>query len=170
MFEHTSSLSRRAALVLGLLVTAGATLATGQGALAYDEASKSAVNIDKAGLALRGYDPVSYFKAGKPVQGSAKFSATHEGATYHFASAENRDAFKASPAKYAPAFGGFCAMGAVMEKKLDGDPNLWRIVDNTLYLNVGAPAQKRWLEDTSGNIKKANEIWPKIKEKAPKDL
>lgn len=141
-----------------------------QRAFAYDETSPAAVNIDAAGIAIRGYDPVAYFTVGKPAPGDKQFIATYGGAEYLFVSAANRDAFLAEPAKFAPAYGGFCAMGAALGKKLDGDPALWRIVDGTLYLNVAAPAQKRWLEDVPGNIAKANEAWPKIKDAAPNTL
>lgn len=44
----------------------------------------------------------------------------------------NRDAFKAAPAKYAPRFGGFCAMGVALEKQLDGDPTAWTVADGKL--------------------------------------
>jgi len=136
----------------------------------FDPNSKKSVNVDRTDLALRGYDPVAYFTLGKPTPGLASIVATHEGARYQFATAAHRDAFVAQPAKYTPAFGGFCAMGAVMEKKLDGDPTLWRIVDNKLYLNVGAPAQKRWLEDVPGNISKATANWSRISNEAPSSL
>lgn len=137
---------------------------------AYDEQATIAVNIDKQGVALKGYDPVSYFSAAGPVQGQATFSQTHAGATYWFASAANRYAFKADPGKYAPEFGGFCAMGAALNKKLDVDPQLWRIVDGKLYLNVHKEAQTRWLEDVAGNLAKAYRNWPQIKDKAPSAL
>lgn len=156
------------ALALGTFMLA-APIAVGS-VQACDPQSTSALNVDPAGLAMRGYDPVAYFTAGKPTLGSAQFAAKHEGGTYRFASAANRDAFNKEPTKYAPAFGGFCAMGTVFEKKLDGDPNLWRIVDGKLYLNVGEPAQKGWLEDVPRNISKASANWPKISTKAPKDL
>lgn len=103
-------------------------------------------------------------------QGSAEFTAEHDGAIYHFASAANRDTFLADPAKYAPAYGGFCAMGAALNKKLDGDPAIWKIVDSGLYLNVHLDAAKRWREDVAGNISKAEENWPKIKDKTPDSL
>ena len=35
------------------------------------------VNTDEGGLAIYGYDPVAYFTDGKPVLGSAAFTATH---------------------------------------------------------------------------------------------
>ncbi|MDZ4365424.1 MAG: YHS domain-containing (seleno)protein [Afipia sp.] len=170
MTSHPIVLARRSLFGLAALAAAGALCLPASMALAYSETSTKAVNIDTAGLAIRGYDPVAYFTVGKPTPGNAQFTAQHDGATYRFASAANRDAFVKEPAKYAPAFGGFCAMGAVFEKKLDGDPNLWRIVDGKLYLNVGEPAQKRWLEDVPGNIGKAQTNWTKIKDKAPKDL
>ncbi len=156
------------AIGAGVIAWSAFTLPTAS--FAYDENSKAAINIDSAGVALRGIDPVAYFTAGKPTAGDKQFSAKYDGATYHFASAANRSEFEKSPAKYAPAFGGFCAMGAAMGKKLDGDPAYWRIVDGKLYLNVGAPAQKRWLEDIPGNLEKANANWPQIRGKAPKEL
>lgn len=139
-------------------------------AFAYDPTSTAAVNVDASKLALRGYDPVAYFAEGAPSQGSAEFAAEHDGAVYHFASAANRDAFLADPTKYAPAYGGFCAMGAALNKKLDGDPTIWKIVDGRLYLNVHLDAAKRWQEDVQGNISKAEENWPKIEDKTPDSL
>lgn len=137
---------------------------------AYDENSTAAVNVDAKGVGLKGYDPVAYFTAGAPTAGKAEFNAAHAGVIYHFASAANRDAFKTNPAKYAPQYGGFCAMGVALEKKLDGDPNAWRIHDGKLYLNVNKDVQKKWMEDVPGNNKKADEIWPQIKGKTPKSL
>lgn len=168
--SHRNAIVRRNIFGLAALAAVAAVSLPVSQVFAYSETSTKAVNIDAAGVAIRGYDPVAYFTVGKPTPGNAQFTAQHDGATYRFASAANRDAFLKAPAKYAPAFGGFCAMGAVFEKKLDGDPDLWRIVDGKLYLNVGEPAQKRWLENVPGNIKQAESNWTKIKDKAPKDL
>ena len=99
-------------------------------ALAYDTNSTSALNVDAKGVAVQGYDVVAYHTVPAPRPRAApSFMAKHEGATYHFSSAANRDMFTANPAKYAPAFGGFCAMGVALEKKLDGDPTAWKLVD-----------------------------------------
>jgi len=141
-----------------------------QFAHAYDEQSVSAVNVDNKGVILKGYDAVSYFSSGGPVKGTESFTASHDGATYWFANAGNRDAFKANPGKYAPSFGGFCAMGAAMGKKLDINPQLWRVVDGRLHLNVHKEAQTRFLEDVKGNLAQANKNWPDIKDKMPKSL
>ncbi|WP_373975526.1 YHS domain-containing protein [Chitinibacter sp. SCUT-21] len=139
-------------------------------AMAYDETSTASVNVDEQGVGLKGYDPVAYFTAKAPTLGNAAYSAQHDGVTYHFASKANRDKFTANPAHYAPQFGGFCAMGVALDKKLDGDPQAWKIVDGKLYLNVNKEVQKKWLQDVPGNLKKANMEWPSIKDKAPKDL
>lgn len=170
MSSRKHSFVRQGLIATGFAMALAIMPAAFSPASAYDEGSKQAVNVDKNGLAIRGYDPVAYFALGKPTKGDAKFSAKHDGATYHFASAESRDAFVKDPAKYAPAYGGFCAMGAVFEKKIDGDPTLWKIVDGKVYLNVNEPVSKRWQEDIPGNINKATQNWTKIKDKAPKEL
>ena len=54
------------------------------------------------GAAIHGYDPVAYFTDDKPVKGDPAHSATYQGATWHFASAENRDIFTTEPEKFAP--------------------------------------------------------------------
>ena len=77
-------------------------------AMAFDASSKAAVNVDASGLALRGYDPVAYFTVGQAMVGDPRFTAKLDGATYRFASAANREAFLKNPAKYVPAYGGFC--------------------------------------------------------------
>jgi len=139
-------------------------------AQAYDENSASAVNVDAKGIGLRGHDPVAYFGVGAPTTGKAEFTAKHRGVTYQFATAANRDAFKAAPAKYAPQFGGFCAMGVALEKKLDGDPAAWTIADGKLYLNVNKDVEKKYREDVAGNNKKAEANWPGLRNKTPKSL
>src|SRR3546814_5820505 len=56
------------------------------------------------GLAIRGYDPVAYFNDGRPVEGKDEFTYSHEGTVWRFATAANRDAFAADPARYAPQY------------------------------------------------------------------
>ena len=169
---HPIRPSRRQFLLPALLtaLVAATAVALPLTAHAYDERATIAINLDAQGVALKGYDPVSYFSASGPTEGKAELSHSHEGATYRFASAANRDSFRAAPARYAPAFGGFCAMGVALNKKLDVDPHLWRIVDGKLYLNVHKEAQSRWLEDVKGNVAQALSNWSVIKDKAPNTL
>ncbi|MDP6952813.1 MAG: YHS domain-containing (seleno)protein [Alphaproteobacteria bacterium] len=77
-------------------------------ALAAPAQADSHVNTTWLGNAIEGYDAVAYHLEGKPVEGSDAFEHDWEGATWRFASAENRDLFAADPAKYAPAYGGYC--------------------------------------------------------------
>jgi YHS domain-containing protein len=139
-------------------------------AFAYDTASVSAINTEAGAVILHGYDPVAYFTTGAPTKGNVKFSASHGGATYHFASEANLKAFRAKPEMYVPQYGGFCAMGVVFGKKLDVDPTQFKVVDGKLYLNVNADVFKKWSEDVPGNIAKANTNWPAVKDKAPASL
>jgi len=120
-------------------------------------------NADINDIAIKGYDPVSYFMDSKPMMGSSDYTATHKNAIYQFASAEHRDAFRANPEKFAPQFGGFCAFGVTKERKFDTDPTAWRINDGKLYLNLNKNVQKLWLKDVPGNIVSADGIWPEIK-------
>lgn len=121
------------------------------------------MNANGNDLAIQGYDPVAYFTNEKPTKGNSDFTATHKNAIYHFSSEQNRDLFRASPAKYAPQFGGFCAFGVTKGRKFDTDPTAWRVVDGKLYLNLNKDVQKVWLEDVPGYITNANQTWPTIK-------
>jgi YHS domain-containing protein len=114
------------------------------------------------GLAIKGYDPVSYFITGKPTPGLAQFSTTYNGATYRFASADNRIRFLAAPEKFLPQYGGYCAYAIALNKIADIDPDEWAIVKDKLYLNNGFLAQTLWSFDKSGNIVKGDRNWPLV--------
>ena len=159
MSGHAQLLRLLALACVGALILIGTAMA-----------GEFAVNIDATGLALRGHDPVAYFSDGRATLGDPDKSATVDSAKYYFASAQNRLSFVTHPSKYTPAFGGFCALGVTDSLKVDGDPQAWRIVDNTLYINSSHQSLATWSQDTPGNIKKGNEIWPLIKEKDPADL
>lgn len=154
-----------------LAAVLGATLLTATTAVqAYDVTSPAAVNVDTQGVGLHGYDPVAYFSDQAPAIGLAAYHASYDGVRYHFASRAHQQQFQANPAAYVPQFGGFCAMGVALGKKLDGDPLAWKVVDNKLYLNVNKEVQKKWLEDVPGHIQTARDSWPAIANKAPNAL
>lgn len=117
---------------------------------------------DLTGLAIKGYDPVAYFRDARPVAGSAQFTATHKGATFRFANAANRDAFIAEPQRYAPQYGGFCAYAAANGYKADIDPAAYAVVDGKLYLNYNRSIQSTWNKDRPGYIAKGDANWPKV--------
>ena len=85
--------------------------------------SKAVLNLDKSGLAVQGYDVVTYFTDGKPVKGNPQFASSHGGGTFHFASAEHKAAFDKEPAKYAPQFGGYCAWAVSKNSLAKADGN-----------------------------------------------
>jgi YHS domain-containing protein len=111
-------------------------------------------------LAVGGYDTVAYFKVGKPVLGKAEFATEYKGATWRFSSRENLDAFKASPAAYAPQYGGYCAWAISQNYTASGDPLVWTIVGNRLFLNYDREVQAKWEKDIPGFIAKADKNWP----------
>lgn len=62
------------------------------------------------GIAVGGYDLISYWQPDGPVAGSKAFAAKHDGATYLFASESNLQKFQQNPKRYMPAYSGFCAI------------------------------------------------------------
>ncbi len=127
-------------------------------------------NASTTGLAMQGYDPVAYFTDGEPTKGNWKITAVYNDATYRFETEENKVAFEANPEAYAPAYGGYCAFGAAMGFKFDGDPTYWKIVDNVLYLNLSKDIQERWEGDIPGFIERADVNWDDIEGKTPQEL
>jgi YHS domain-containing protein len=124
--------------------------------------------VDESGFALSGYDPVAYFdlkqvplgeKQPEAVPGKAGITADYNGAAWAFASEEHREKFLADPAKYAPAYDGHCAYGLAQGGKVPGNPNLWRIVDGKLYLNITPTIVGFWESDIPGNLTKAEDNW-----------
>lgn len=120
------------------------------------------VNVDKQGLALQGYDPVAYFTANTAVKGDPAITTTFGGATYRFASTENRQTFETEPVKYAPQFGGFCAYAVSKGKTAKIDPTAFEIVDGRLLLQYDHSILRTFNQDTAGNLAKADANWPKI--------
>jgi YHS domain-containing protein len=115
--------------------------------------------------AIRGYDPVSYFTESKPVKGDKQFSTEFNGATWCFSSEENMNAFKASPEKYAPQFGGYCAYAVSQNYTYETDPNAFTIVDDKLYLNYNLKTSEEWNSKRDEYIKLANTNWPNVLKK-----
>ncbi|MAE95364.1 MAG: YHS domain protein [Deltaproteobacteria bacterium] len=113
-------------------------------------------------LALGGYDPVAYFEAGKPTEGSDRFETKWRGATWRFASAEHLAAFVANPEAFAPQFGGYCAYAVSQGATAPGSSMAWKIVDGKLYLNVNARIQRRWEQDLQAYIARAEARWPEL--------
>ena len=123
-------------------------------------------NTNKDHLALEGYDPVTYF-TGKPSKGKSSFSfVAANGIKYYFVSQANLNTFKATPEKYEPAFGGWCAyaMGAKGEK-VEVDPENYKIVNGKNYLfykSYFSNTIDDWNKDSINLDKKAIVNWNKL--------
>jgi len=139
-------------------VTAGVMFLVSAGAFA-------GAYFETGGTAIEGYDPVAYFRENKPVKGSTAYTAAHQGSTFRFASAANRDAFVADPEKFAPQYGGFCAYAVANGYKAKIEPDAFTIVNGKLYLNYDQSIQRRWRRDIPGFIKKGDRNWPEVSRK-----
>ncbi|NOH31478.1 YHS domain-containing (seleno)protein [Vibrio mediterranei] len=115
---------------------------------------------DFFGKAIKGYDPVAYFTAGKPLKGDSDITYEWNGAKWYFSTQENRQQFVSNPTAYAPQYGGYCAWAVSQGYTASIDPNAWYIFENKLYLNYSKSVQKNWQKDISGNVQKADLNWP----------
>lgn len=146
-------------------VLAASVLAAGIAATA-----ASAGDVSHSTPGLSGYDPVAYFTDAKPMRGSGFHVTVYEGVTYAFASEEHLKMFTANPQKYLPAYGGYCAYGVAIGKKFVADPEVWKIVEGRLYVNLDQNIKNKWEKDIPGYIRKAETNWTTIKDKSPGDL
>lgn len=126
---------------------------------------KKHVNLDN-GIAIKGYDPVAYFTQNKAVKGNSGLSVFYLGATYNFSSVANKETFKASPAKYEPEYGGWCAyaMGKNGEK-VSVDPETFKFINGKLYLFYNkflTNTLKDWNKNEATLKKNADVNWPKL--------
>jgi YHS domain-containing protein len=112
-----------------------------------------------ARLMLRGNDPVSYFTQARPAQGRADIKADYDGVTYRFATDENRKLFVASPAKYAPQFGGFCSNGMAYAVPIAGETDNYKVIDGKLYMFGGYRSKLFFEMDQEKNLKLAQYYW-----------
>ncbi|MFT7673965.1 MAG: hypothetical protein ACI845_002381 [Gammaproteobacteria bacterium] len=110
-------------------------------------------------VALDGYDAVSYFSAGEAVKGNKKFSVKWEAATWLFSTEVNRQKFISSPKTFAPQYGGYCSNQMSLGNLSDIDGEVWRIIDNKLYLFGHDAGRVRWKSETPQRIANANQHW-----------
>lgn len=130
-------------------------------AFAADEYNVSTgTTLSGAGVALRGDDVVALATGLKVDTGYAKYTVERDGVAYYFASEETMKQFQANPEQYMPQYGGFCAFGVAIGKKLDAAPRYADIVDGKLYVFLNAVAFGKYKEDKAGTLAKAEQNWP----------
>ncbi len=158
-------LVRTTVAALAAVITLSAPI---QAQAAPTQSDKALVNVDKEGLALQGYDPVAFFTMSHAMAGKAEITAVFRGATYRFASAENKALFEQDPAKYEPAFGGFCAYGVSQGGTYPVDISTFQILHGQLVLNKTPKVKELFDADREANYQKAITKWPGIVEKKGK--
>lgn len=114
-------------------------------------------------LGLKGYDPVAYFTLGAPTLGVADYELVWDGVRYRFASARHRDLFRTDPDRYAPQFGGQCAMNMANGNLRESDPTIWTISNGRLYVFATTAGSQRFGEDPGTNATRANGNWQNLK-------
>ena len=146
-------------------------IAVASPALAVEENNVSnGLTAAGAPLGLHGVDPVAFVTLGNRIDGTAKFTAVHDGVAYYFTSQENLDTFTANPGRFTPQNGGYCTFGVSVGKKFDGDPRYAAVVNGKLYVFLNEDILKAFQKDQAGTISKAATNWRTIRSVAAAEL
>ena len=116
------------------------------------------------GVAIEGYDAVSYFTGAEPELGSPDYEYDWAGVPWYFASAANRDVFMRNPEIYAPQYGGHCAISLSRGYLSDGKPRLYAIVGLKLYFFYSTANRDAFLMSPQGALQTAESNWPNLRQ------
>lgn len=114
------------------------------------------------GVAMEGYDPVSYFTGPSPQRGSPDHEYYWGGVPWYFVSAANRDVFIRAPDVYAPQFGGHCSMSLARGHLSDGNPRFYAIEKMKLHLFYSAANREAFLLSSEQAAIEAAARWPTL--------
>ena len=120
------------------------------------------INSGDDNVAIRGFDSVAYFTIGRPTQGVREFTFHWRDANWQFANSKHLNMFADNPERYAPKFGGFCAMAMTQGVLKVIDPQAWTVVDGKLYLNFSVSGRDKFREDLGENIAKSEAHWVEL--------
>jgi hypothetical protein len=116
-----------------------------------------------SGLAIDGFDPVAYFTEASPRLGKGEFEYRHAGAVWRFRNEGNRAAFAADPDVYAPRFGGYDPVDVARGAAVAGNPRLWIIIAERLYLFYSIEHLTAFGRDSDRLIAAASRQWPQVR-------
>ncbi|QUJ77099.1 YHS domain protein [Sulfitobacter albidus] len=116
-----------------------------------------ALNAD--GAALDGYDTRAYWTVAQATDGTDAHVVDWNGAAWRFASAADAEAFAAAPERFAPQFGGFCTRAMSFGKEVNGDPQVWRIFEDRLYVFAKPVGGRKFDGAEAAMIAKAQAHW-----------
>jgi hypothetical protein len=152
--KHLSADVRAGTLLLAVAV---ATLNSPRAA-----ATERVVSDWHSGLAIGGDDPVAFFTERKPLAGSADLEFRYAGAIWRFRNPGNRDAFAERPDIYMPQYGGYDPLGVARGVAVAGNPNVWLIVGDRLYLFYDQARLQEFAAGPGRVIAAANRKWPDV--------
>lgn len=153
-----SSPFRRGIAAIGLLVAA---FAVHVGA-ARAATTERIVTNRFTGLAIDGFDPVAYFTQREPMMGLQDFEAGQGGAIWRFRNDSNRVFFLANPEIYGPQFGGYDPVDVARGVTVAGNPRLWVIFGQRLFLFSREKARDAFAAHPDRYLKQAMARWPAL--------
>ena len=120
-----------------------------------------------SGLAIDGFDPVAYFVDGQPIQGLQEFEAWQGGVVWRFHNEGNRASFLAHPEIYGPQFGGYDPMDVARGVTVAGNPRLWLVADQRLFLFSREESRDAFAADPERYLRQATERWRVLEQDLP---
>ena len=112
------------------------------------------------GIAVGGYDLVSYHQEAGPRLGSPGHALQHNGLGYQFVDAANEALFEAAPERYLPHYRGWCAASLAMGQLVCPDYKNFKIENGDLLLFELAGftnGRTVWNSDPAGFRKRADD-------------
>jgi len=146
----------------GLAVAAALLLALGGPARVAAGTTERVVTDMLSGLAIHGIDPVAYFTDGAPLYGNGDHEYRYGGAIWRFRNEGDQAAFAAHPDVYMPRYGGYDPMGLGRGVAVAGNPLVWAMVGQHVYLFYNEASRTRFLANPDEAIAIADENWPAV--------
>jgi len=115
-----------------------------------------------SGLAINGYDPVAFFTDGRPETGSGDFELPYAGALWRFVNSSNRAAFAQRPDVYTPQYGGYDPVGVARGVAVPGNPKVWAIVGERLFLFFDGAQREKFLSNPARYLAISQRRWPDV--------
>jgi hypothetical protein len=151
------------AAVAGLAAYAALVFLLAAGPPTSRAAATERIVVDRhTGLAISGDDPVAFFTDGRPVAGIPDLELRYGGAIWRFTNVGNRAAFAANPDVYMPRYGGYDPLGVAHGIAVAGNPDLWLIVSEKLFLFFDADRREKFAADPDRVTGPADRKWPDV--------
>jgi hypothetical protein len=116
-----------------------------------------------SGLAISGFDPVAYFTDATALPGKGEFEQAVAGVVWRFRSTGNRSAFTSDPDVYMPRFGGYDPIGVARGVAVAGNPQLWLIRDERLYLFYSEITREEFVGAAERIVSTSEREWKVVK-------